>query len=299
MLKHCLVACLPGAIVVPCVGQATTPEKPAAGTSKPAVSSPVVLADGTPVKLKVGPAVNTAALRVGDTIELMVVEDVMVGDVAVVSTSDIATAVVTSQRSRLAKTDANKVDVNLRSVTLPDGERVPLRLEPQGHAGGPAETVTSSAGQDVAIANGGEVTAYIVGSRTLDLTRLQLAARPTGEIRISSTPASAEVSIDGRTLGMAPYTAHVTRGEHAIVLRVAGYEPWRNTVQVGSDPVDLQIQLRRQDSTEPIPQTKAATLSLGELARQARAKRAAQEPTKAPEPASGNPASAPPSTPQN
>lgn len=254
------------------------------GQTKPAVPSSVapaaqaVLADGTPVKLRAGSATGLAALNVGDSVELSVTRDVIIHDTVVISTSCVATAVVTSRHSRISKGDNNKVDVNLRSVALVDGEKVALRPNAQGKAGYPTEAVVSSGiGQDIALGDGEELTAYVVGNAKLDLTKMRLAATPAQELKISSSPASAEISIDGRVVGTSPYTAHVTRGEHVLSLRLAGYQPWRNTVRIADANAEIQAQLSRTDSTEQIAAPKAAAPSLGELARQARAKRAAQE----------------------
>jgi hypothetical protein len=283
MMKSCLIVCLLAGSVPVCIGQVAAAEKP---------SAEAVLMDGTPIKLKAPPTFNAAAVRVGDPVELSVAEPVLVNGVIVISTNNVANAVVSSQGNRVVKSDVTNVRINLRSVTLADGEHIPLRIQRQVPPGLPAETVTSSGAQDLSIGSGSELTAYVVGNLTLDLSRLRLADQPAGELRITSTPSSAELSIDGRTVGVAPYTAHLTRGEHAIVVRAAGYAAWHRTLPVGDQASDLQVQLQRQDSTEPIPQTKsAATPSLGELARQARAKKAAQEQQKSSDPVAPNAAS--------
>jgi len=237
----------------------------------------------------VSPTLNPAALRVGDAVELSVAEPVTVNDETVISTDEVANAVVSSQRSGLTKNEASKVEINLRSVNLVDGKQVPLRIKREAQPGLASESVTSSgAGQDVAIASGSEITAYVNGTLTLDLSRLRSASQPTTEIRITSTPPTAEVSIDGRTMGAAPYTAHVRPGEHDIVVRAAGYAPYHKAVLVADHPADLRVELQRQDNTEAMPQQKAAATSLADLARQARARKAAQESQKSSDPAGAN-----------
>lgn len=260
-----------------CAAQSSGQAKPA-GPSAVTPVAQVVLADGTPVKLRAGSATTLAALNVGDSVELSVIQEVVIQDTVVISTNCTASAVVTSRHSRISKGDNNKVDVNLRSVALVDGEKVALRPNPQGKAGYLSEAVVSSGiGQDIALGDGEELTAYVVGDVKLDLTKLRLAATPSQELKISSSPATAEISIDGRIVGTSPYTAHVTRGEHVVSLRVAGYQPWRTTVRIADTNAEIQAQLSRTDSTEQVAAPKAAAPSLGELARQARAKRAAQE----------------------
>src|SRR5262249_40080870 len=143
-----------------------------------------------------------------------------------------------------------------------------------------------------------EITAYVVGNAPLDLSRLHSTSQPTSEIRITSTPASAEISIDGRTVGSAPYSAHLTRGEHDIIVRAAGYALFHKTVLMTDHPADQQVELKPQDSTEPMPQHKSSGPSIADLARQARARKTAQEAQKTADPAGSN-ATTPASPPQN
>jgi|SRR5215469_1644037 len=271
-----LVGFIASVLVASCA-QSSAQAKPAS-SSAIAPASQAVLADGTPVKLRSASATSLAALNVGDSVELNVVQDVVIHDTVVISTNSVATAVVTSRHSRISKGDNNKVDVNLRSVALVDGERVALRPNPQGKAGYPTEAIVSSGiGQDIALGDGEEFTAYVIGNVALDLTKMRLSTNPTQEVRISSSPANAEISIDGRVVGTSPYIAHLTRGEHAVSLRIAGYQPWRSTVRIADANAEIQAQLSRTDSTEQVVAPKVAAPSLGDLARQARAKRAAQE----------------------
>jgi hypothetical protein len=289
MFKLYASLCVISTLIVTSWAQSSGPT----AVSASATSTTAVLKDGTPLKLRVSQGTDTTALRVGDVVELEVAEAVLINEVAIIPAGSIATAVVTSQHSRIGKGDLRQVDVNLRATSLVDGERVPIRPTPQGPA---TETIVSNGtGQDVAVSNGAEVTAYVAGNLTIDLTKMRLAGSPTGEVRIASTPPNAEVSVDGRVVGLAPYTVRVARGEHVIALRLAGYQPWHQTVHVTQNPSDVQIQLMRQDSTESMPQPKAAAPSLGDLARQARAKRAAQDGQKSPGDATGQEAKPAPS----
>ena len=54
-----------------------------------------------------------------------------------------------------------------------------------------------------------------------------------GSIEVSSTPAGADVYLDGNSLGKAPLTIpEVTAGNHAIELRYTGYASWTRVVEV-------------------------------------------------------------------
>jgi hypothetical protein len=246
---------------------------PSAGAKS---TSQAVLADGTPVKLRVGAGINTAGVRVGDELELNVEEEVRIDDVSVISTSSVAKVAVTSE-STIDAGKTGKVLVGLRYVLLADGEKVALRATQEKKAGA-AKTMVLSAGEgDVAISNGAVLTAYINGSLPLDLPKLRLANQPTSELKIATTPGNAEISVDGKVLGSTPFTGRVARGEHVVVLRMAGFQPWQQTVRVSAEPASLQIGLKKQDGLETLPQAAVAPASLGDLARSARAKKATQD----------------------
>jgi hypothetical protein len=237
-----------------------------------------VLNDGTPLKLRVGAGITTNSLRVGDELELDVDEEIRVGDVTVVPTSSTAKVVVTSQGLDAART--GKATVSLRYVLLADGEKVALRPTQELKSG--AKTVSLTEGEgDVTIGNGEQLTVYINGNLPLDLPKMRLANLPTNELRVVSNPSNAELSVDGKVLGNTPFTGRVVRGEHVLTIRMAGFQPWRQTVAVGAEPASLQIALKKQDGLETLPPPAAAApASLGDLARAARAKKPSQDPQK-------------------
>jgi PEGA domain len=266
----CLLALVLSAGVV---GLAQTPAK--SSTAAASKLSQAMLVDGTPVKLRVGAGINTASVRVGDELELDVDQEVRINDVVVISTSSVAKVVVTSQGLDAAKT--GNAMVGLRYVTLADGEKVALRPTAERKPNA-AKTMLVSAGEgDVAIGNGAEVTAYVNGNLPLDLPKLRLANQPTNELKITTTPGNAEVSVDGKVMGSTPFSARVVHGEHVVALRMAGFQAWRETVRVTAEPTTLQIALKKQDGMESVPQVKNAPASLGDLARAARAKKAAED----------------------
>jgi hypothetical protein len=84
----------------------------------------VVLADGTAVKLRLGSAFT--GVRVGESLELEVAENVRVSDVVVIPKGSVGNAQVTNLRSG-ANARGGWIDINLESVTLADGQRVPIR----------------------------------------------------------------------------------------------------------------------------------------------------------------------------
>jgi len=63
------------------------------------------------------------------------------------------------------------------------------------------------------------------------------ATRETVKCNFTSTPAGAEITLDGRYVGNTPSVVGVTTGTHVIVLFMPGFERWRRelTVPSGSD----------------------------------------------------------------
>jgi PEGA domain len=237
-------------------------------STAPAASNPVnvVLADGTPIKLGLGET-GLSNARVGENLDLEVAEDVRISGVVVISKGSVATGEVTGLRAGLGGSHIGRVDISLRSVTLADGQIVPIRSTKEAPAHSDQAMIISNSGQDASIAPGTTVTAYINGKQPLDMSRLRAAGGPTIDLKVNSTPANAEVSIDGRLNASTPYVFHVHAGDHTVVVRMAGFQAWQNTVHVGSDAVQVEVKLARQDGSEAMPASKAAEPSLGDLAR--------------------------------
>lgn len=274
MLKtKLLLTLLVFGIVLQASAQSPAPQAPAVNTAP----VNVVLPDGTPVKLGLGNAAVAKAARVGENLELEVADDVRLNDVVVIAKGSIATAEVTNLRSGV-NAQSGWIDINLDSVALADGQRVPIRSSKKKPMHNDEATIISNSGLDASIAQGAYVTAYINGNQSLDLTRLRAAAGPTTQVKFNSTPPNAEISVDGRLAGSTPYTLHVTSGDHVVVLRMVGFQPWQGKIHVGSEPLAVDVPLNKQDGTETMPASKPAEPSLGDLARAARARKPANPP---------------------
>jgi hypothetical protein len=73
-------------------------------------------------------------------------------------------------------------------------------------------------------------------------------------VRFTSTPASAEVSVDGEYWGTTP-TADLSRfspGSHTILVRKVGYEPWERKVTLAAgDDRTISAELKPNDASKP------------------------------------------------
>jgi hypothetical protein len=105
---------------------------------------------------------------------------------------------------------------------------------------------------------------------------LQAAATPqnsgasqndTTELNISSTPAGADIEIDGRFVGNTPSAVSVTPGDHTVAVQMDGYQSWKRTINTGGGKVRIAATLAKAGA--PAPTSNSG--SLGEVARKSRA----------------------------
>ena len=61
---------------------------------------------------------------------------------------------------------------------------------------------------------------------------------------ISSTPAGAEIEMDGSFVGNAPSSLGVAPGEHTIKIMKAGYTAWEKKIKTSSGNVKIAAELQ-------------------------------------------------------
>jgi PEGA domain-containing protein len=304
-----LAVCLTWTLLLTSVS-AQTPV-PAASQSSSA-SQPVapgsVLEEGTPVKLRMGRTVSSADARVGDTVDLEVLEEVRVGNVVVVQKGAMAIATVTTAQTKKSMGRGGKIDINIDYVKLVDGEKAALRavkdMKGGGHQGAMTGAMVATSlvffpaaplflfihGKDISIPKGTEVTAYVNGNMTLDLAKFDSGLTPGSApaasiassavgtlLDISSTPDGADISIDGNFVGSTPSEVSVANGDHIISLKLAGYTAWERTLKTSGGKVKISAPLSKTDSSQPSSNLTTTSDPVADAARAARAKQ--QRPT--------------------
>src|SRR5438876_3445031 len=186
----------------------TTPQQPAA-TNEPAAPKPAMqgfgLEDGTPVKLRTSRTISSADAHTGDTLDFEVLEDVFAKDTLVVPKGGIAWGTVTEAQPKRRMARGGKLNVNIDSVRLADGEKAALRAVKEVRGGGHTGAMTGAMvatgivffpaaplflfmhGKDITIPKGTEITAYVNGNIPLDPIKFQTqtATKPVAD----STPA--------------------------------------------------------------------------------------------------------------
>ena len=180
------------------LAQSSSPPPPSsqrqlANPQPTAPSKGFVLQDGTAVTLRLGRSLSSADANAGDRVDFEVAEEVSVNRIVVIPKDSPASGIVITAHKKRLMGRAGKLDVNIDSVQLADGEKATLRAvkESQGgsHTGIMAGGMVATSlivwpaapvfllmhGKDVTIPKGTEVTAYISGDVKLDIAKFQPA----------------------------------------------------------------------------------------------------------------------------
>jgi PEGA domain-containing protein len=261
-------------------GQPAPVQKPSSGPKG------FVLEDGTPVKLRIGRTVSSAEAHVGETVDFEVLEDIPVNGMLVIPKGGLAYATVTEAQGKRRMARGGKLNMNIDSVRLANGEKAALRaikeVQGGGHTGAMTGGIVATSivffpaapfflfmhGKDISIPKGTEITAYVDGDMQLDRARFQsvqsASAPPTAaapstvaspapdqtagaQLEVSSIPSGAEIEIDGNFVGSTPSTVGATAGQHQLAVKKKGFKPWEKKVSISSGHVKIEAALE----TEP------------------------------------------------
>jgi len=241
-----------------------------AQVAKPAPSRPT-LEDGTPVKLRINQTISSADARVGQTVDFEVLEEVKLGDTLIIPKGGIAWATVTEAQSKRRMGRGGKLDMNIDSVRLVDGEKIALRAVKDGKGGGHVGAMTGAIvatsivffpaaplflfmhGKDITIPKGTEITAFVNGNVPLDLAKFQpqssTPATPAAPIAVNamleftSNPAGADIELDGSFAGNTPSSLSVSPGEHTVTISKSGYKSWQRKMNVTAGNIKVTAEL--------------------------------------------------------
>jgi PEGA domain len=248
-------------------------------TPKPAPAGPT-LEDSTPLKLRISQTVSSADAHVGQTVDFEVLEEIKVNDTVVVPKGGVAWATVTEAEPKRRMGRGGKLNINIDSVRLVDGEKVALRAVKEGKGGGHVGAMTGAIvatsivffpaaplflfmhGKDITIPKGTEITAFVNGDVPLDLAKF----RPTGSpvvaasatvsgqetLEFSSNPQGADIEVDGSFVGTTPSSITVAPGDHAITIRKSGYKAWERKMKTSSGSVKVVAELEQDAKAEVV-----------------------------------------------
>jgi hypothetical protein len=239
------------------------------------------LEDGTPVKLRISQTVSSADAHLNDRVEFEVLEDIKVADTLIIPKGGIAWGTVTEAQPKRRMGRGGKLEIVMDSVRLADGEKAALRATKEVQGGGHVGAMTAGIvitglilwpaapfflfmhGKDISIPKGTEVPTFVNGNFALDMakfrtaTTVQTASENSGnnnsEIVVTSTPAGADIELDGAFVGSAPSTITALTGDHTIALKKSGYAPWERKIHVTGGKIQISAELQASDEIRAQP----------------------------------------------
>jgi PEGA domain len=233
-------------------------------------AAPVVLDDGTPIRLRTTSTISSADANVDDRVDFEVVDDVKVGDVVVIKHGTAAIGTVTEAKAKGRMGKGGKLNVNIDFTRTITGEKVALRgakdVKGGGHTGAMTGAMVGTAivfwpaaplflfmhGKDITVPKGHEFNVYTSGALSLDSAKLAAptngapgSAAGNAVLAVASTPAGAEIEVDGNFVGSTPSSVPVSLGSHNISLSKNGYSSWQRTIKVTGGTVNVMAELGR------------------------------------------------------
>ena len=163
---------------------------------------PNTLLDGTAVKLRLSETISSSNAKVGQQVPFEVTEDVVVQGVTVLPKGAQAIASVTDANPKKSMGRGGKLNINVDSARLADGEKVQLRAVQDNKGGGHVGAMTGAMvataivffpaaplflfihGKDISIPKGTEVTAFVQGDMRLDMAKFAAADAPGTPVRL-------------------------------------------------------------------------------------------------------------------
>jgi len=206
----------------------------------------LVLNDGTPIRLRVTRDVSSANAKPGDKVSFEAADEIRVGGLTIIRKGSPAVGTVTAVQSARRLGRGGKLNIEVDSVQLADGETAKLRRFATTTAGerkgemaaevlfgyGPFQLFQE--GEEASLQRDTIVTAYVNGTLHLDPAKFKSAAVPvpsnTAQLRITSHPSGAQISVDGNLVGSTPTEIALSEGMHTIRLSKAGCRTWERTM---------------------------------------------------------------------
>ena len=69
------------------------------------------------------------------------------------------------------------------------------------------------------------------------------ASTAQAQLQVTSTPAAADIEIDGSFIGDTPSTVGVAPGQHQLSVKKTGFKPWERKIAVSSGQVNVNAVL--------------------------------------------------------
>ena len=188
---------------------------PAPGQAPPQVAQagPPRLEDGTPVKLRLTHSVSSATAQENDRVDFDVLEEVKVGNLLIIPKGSVAWGTVTEAQAKRRMGRGGKLDVNIDSVRLADGDKAALRgvkdVKGGGHSGAMTGGIVATSlvlwpaaplfllmhGKDVTLPQGTEITVYVNGDFPIESAKFGGQPPAPAAPAVATTPAASTPTI--------------------------------------------------------------------------------------------------------
>ena len=258
-----------------------------AAPQSPRTAGPPKLEDGTPVKIRLQRTLSSADAQVDEQVDFDVLEEIKVGTLTVIPKGSTAWGTVTNAQAKRRMGRGGKLDVNIDAVRLADGEKAALRgvkgVKGGEHTGAMTGAIVATSlivwpaapfflfmhGKDITFPKGSEVPTFIDGNFHLDLSKFQQSDAATAtppaatqgavpqapavaetSVALTSTPAGAEIEVDGAFVGNTPSTISVATGDHVVTISKKGYKPWEKKIKVTAGKIEISAELE-SDTAAP------------------------------------------------
>lgn len=288
-LVVCLLAITLGSGNTSMAQKASTPANASAPvTTKAPIGPPPpnTLQDGTAIKLRLSETLTSATAKVGQQVAFETVDETDVDGVMVIAKGAQALGTVTTAEPRRSMGRAGKLDVNIDSVRLVDGEKATLSATQNAKGGSHTGAMTVGMvgtaivffpaaplllfvhGKDITIPKGTDITAFVSGDMKLVMSRFGATPTPGGTLANASGVAvpgltvdasvpNCDIEVDGTFVGNTPSTLNLTPGSHTLVVKKSGYQDWSRTMMVGTGAVRVSAEMVTETkSPVPAPPTK-------------------------------------------
>jgi hypothetical protein len=255
------MAAPPVAAAIPTVAVATVAKAPLPNT----------LQDGTAVKMRLTENLTSATAKMGQHVSFEVLEEVDLEGVPVIAKGAQALATVTTAETKKSMGRGGKLDVNIDSVRMIDGENAALSATQNAKGGGHTGAMTAGLvgtaivffpaaplllfihGKDITIPKGTEVTAFVAGDMKLDMAKFAPVPAPgtvvapvaTGApgLTIDASVPNCDIEVDGSFVGNTPSTLTLAPGKHVIVVKKSGYKDWTRSMNVAGGAIHVSADM--------------------------------------------------------
>jgi len=202
-------------------------------------------------------------------------EEIKVDDIVVLPKGGTAIANVTEAEHKKRMGRAGKLNIAISYARLSDKEKVALRAVKEtkggGHVGAMTGAIVATSivffpaaplflfmhGKDITIPQGTEITAFVDGDMHLDMARFGATSPETSVaaaavslntqtvLAVASTPAGADIEVDGNFMGNTPSSVNLTSGSHQVVVKKKGFVDWNKTLNVTGGSISLNAELEQ------------------------------------------------------